>query len=79
MFKLLKVEIQHLYVLAILMNGFPFSFSDLLMFTALVFPSTAVIQLNWGSDALHESSDKIKGRGEVSTDFLLKLANQSWN
>ena len=51
----------------------------LLMFTALVFPSTAVIQLNWGSDALHKSSDKIKERGEVSTDFLLKQANQSWN
>ena len=49
------------------------------MFMALVFPSRAVIQLNWGSVALHESSDKIKERGEVSTDFLLKLANQSWN
>ena len=51
----------------------------LLMFTALVFPSRTVIQLNLGSVALHESSDKIKKRGVVSTDFLLKPANQNWN
>ena len=49
------------------------------MFMALALPSRAVIQLNWESVALHESSDKTKERGEVSTDFLLKLANQSWN
>ena len=55
---------------------FPFQTSD--VHDARV-PIESCNTTELGSVALHESSDKIKERGEVSTDFLLKLANQSWN